>query len=166
MTVEHFNVKDAISKADKSIQPKEFVRTDSSVQKLEKFFGATRKVPPESKETVNPDVSLTEDEFNKQHEQFLERNENFENQLLEKTIMEEDDIDEKPIVTESKVVNCTPRKTSILSSENVLNTDKVKSLNIIEETSFENEINHKSQSDNDRKPKLNDNLNFLSKINR
>ncbi|KAJ8917366.1 hypothetical protein NQ315_002390 [Exocentrus adspersus] len=107
--------------------PKDFVRTDSKEQKLEKFFGCpikkdevkeTTKAVQEEKpnpvevrtnpEPMNLDVSLTEEEFQKQHELFVERNEKFEDLILNKTDVspqiEEMKIIEKPVSKNEHIV--------------------------------------------------------------
>lgn len=86
----------------KSTNAKELVRTDCKEQKIEKFFGAPLKkenanelnkvdlnvpVPKlnEKQNQMHVDISLTEEEFQKQHELFVERNEEFENRILNKS---------------------------------------------------------------------------------
>lgn len=82
----------------RSVNPKDFVRTDAKEQKIEKFFGAPIKKDDANEVKVNQnapfhelnaipeqtkiDVSLTEEEFQKQHELFAERNEKFEDRIL------------------------------------------------------------------------------------
>ncbi|XP_025830959.1 DNA mismatch repair protein Mlh1-like [Agrilus planipennis] len=77
------------------VYPKELVRTDSSNQKLEKFFGATTKKMEtmqitdrndddnvDNKVVTNPEDKL----FEERNKQFLIDNEKFESKLLNKTI--------------------------------------------------------------------------------
>lgn len=77
---------------NKSIHDKDLVRTDSTEQKLDKFFGAAfakKTVGKIHKKKENLDVSLDEAAFQKHNEEFLKRNEAFENKLLEKSIFAE-----------------------------------------------------------------------------
>ncbi|CAH0559362.1 unnamed protein product [Brassicogethes aeneus] len=166
---ETFDLKDEKSKKnDGFVHPKDFVRTDTNMQKIEKFFGpAGKKVDytakrKEEAETANKDVSLTEEDFNRHHEGFIERNENFENLLLERTVVEERKIEDKirqPIGDVLKEDGC------------------VKISEVFEETNLEEEIPNEDGSMEKRleekikclgatKHKSNDNLNFIARLER
>lgn len=71
-----------------TVYDKDLVRTDSNEQKLEKFFGATSR-------KSNANDSLTEEEFAKQNEKFLENNAAYEDHL--NVTFEKNDNDLKPI---------------------------------------------------------------------
>ncbi|XP_060532921.1 DNA mismatch repair protein Mlh1 isoform X2 [Cylas formicarius] len=129
----HFETKENLrDKATKTESPKYTIRTDSNVQKLEKFFGTTVKksdlkchgkgadldgntmcvqgecspvsrIGPQEKgnepvigsEKIGnkvTDTSMTEDEFNQRHEDFLKKQESFEEAILNETV----DAEEKP----------------------------------------------------------------------
>lgn len=83
---------------NRTIHDKDFVRTDATVQKLDKFFGAAfvkKKASKINDKKTIADVSLDEIDFVQHNEAFLKRNEAFEDKLLEKTaVVEEQQIKE------------------------------------------------------------------------
>ncbi|KAJ8984034.1 hypothetical protein NQ317_012258 [Molorchus minor] len=78
-------VPDKVNGQNKSINPKDMVRTDSKEQKLQQFFGPSIRKENIMEENKDTNISITEEEFQKHHEHFLERNEKFEDMLLDKT---------------------------------------------------------------------------------
>ncbi|KAH1024802.1 hypothetical protein HUJ05_004236 [Dendroctonus ponderosae] len=70
--------------------PKYTVRTDSNLQKLDKFFDVSRKnIFPDKPQDAN--VSLTEAEYDKHHAHFLQQQESFEDRCLDKTVQDLND---------------------------------------------------------------------------
>ncbi|KAK9869246.1 hypothetical protein WA026_002996 [Henosepilachna vigintioctopunctata] len=80
--VEPLTLKDK-DKPNKTINPKELVRTDAKEQKLDKFFGATSK--PNEKRNIQMDTSLTEEQYEEAHKNFLQNGDDFEQKLLNKS---------------------------------------------------------------------------------
>lgn len=82
------------------------VRTDTNIQKLDKFFEISFSpkdaVINDSDKVKKNDgnMSLTEEEYGKHHEQFLQDQENFENRCLNKTVNGLDTKDEGECKTE------------------------------------------------------------------
>lgn len=68
------------------------VRTDTNIQKLDKFFEISFSendsvLKDNGKVNKNDgNMSLTEEEYGKHHEQFLQDQESFENRCLNKTV--------------------------------------------------------------------------------
>lgn len=71
---------DKENSANKSINPKEMVRTDCTEQKLEKFFGAPTRKNEDVAEKDQDESMIIEEDMS------LLRNESFENKLLNKTV--------------------------------------------------------------------------------
>lgn len=74
-----------VETSKKSVNPQNMVRTDFKEQKLEKFFFEVDKHQNEGAKSKPLDISLTEDEFQKNHKLFLKDVENLEEQIMNKT---------------------------------------------------------------------------------
>lgn len=73
----------------KSIYPKEFVRTRSNVQKLDKFFGAPtnlRNTKEKTNDDEYPQLNNSDVEFKEQSEKFVAKTTEYEHLILDKTV--------------------------------------------------------------------------------
>lgn len=105
--VEAFKLSDKETTANKTVYAKEMVRTDCNEQKLEKFFGNPIKksdLPAEENDESIVEVNTTE------------KNQNFENQLMNKTIIS---AEKSPAIAAkasliSRISKCETQLTSVL----------------------------------------------------
>ncbi|XP_066260659.1 DNA mismatch repair protein Mlh1-like [Euwallacea similis] len=104
-----------------SEQPKFMVRTDANIQKLDKFFSIKDKSElnelqeqTHSKPTAN--MSLTEEEFQKHHEEFLKGQDNFEDKCADKSFELSKDV---PIGTDDAALNSCREKHAKMSTDNI-----------------------------------------------
>ncbi|XP_050306304.1 DNA mismatch repair protein Mlh1 [Anthonomus grandis grandis] len=141
-------LRDNISYKKTVEDPKYVVRTDSNIQKLDKFFDvSSKKTELDSIEPVNKgkqalNFSLTEEEYQEHHQQFLQKQDDFENICLEK---HSDKNDEKKETEDSalkstKTLICSNNKNE---SEIVVNTNKEMSNSIM--TSKDTSSNNKEE---------------------
>ncbi|CAG9770714.1 unnamed protein product [Ceutorhynchus assimilis] len=109
------SLRDKDAGAKKSVEAAKYVvRTDSNMQKLDKFFQVVDKNQKLPKKDI-ANTSLTEEEYQKQHEDFLKAQESFENRCLNKTM---DNIENRmsteslPVVIEDSVINSGDNETN------------------------------------------------------
>lgn len=106
-------------KINKTINPKDLVRTDAKEQKLEKFFGSP-VIKPNDPKTSKTDcnVSFTEEQYEIEHTNFMKTGEEFENKLLNKTVQDHKNSD-NPLknVEKKKILSTSMSKISRSATE-------------------------------------------------
>ncbi|KAF7286678.1 hypothetical protein GWI33_004702 [Rhynchophorus ferrugineus] len=91
----HFDTKETLNSADKTsnltVEPKYIVRTDSNLQKLDKFFEVStiKKATEETIRNTHKEIkinnTLNEEDYEKCHEEFLKDHNDFRNKLFQKS---------------------------------------------------------------------------------
>ncbi|XP_044744859.1 DNA mismatch repair protein Mlh1 [Coccinella septempunctata] len=124
-------------KLHKTINPKDLVRTDAKEQKLDKFFGSpVIKTNEEKSSKKEQNISLTEEQYEMEHENFIKAGEEFENKVLNKTVQSQEEkcdslksTENKKILTSiSKISRCATELTSVLELRKSIEENCHKSL--------------------------------------